>query len=205
VVVGSHNPSFVGAFCSRVLVLDPGRLALDDSPQASTQWYAASVGAASADVSLVDHTRSGDGLVRVNRVLINDGIIAPIGWGSNLSITLFLSSTSPTTKALQVAVALYTAHQVPALVVHSTDEGILFPINTEVVVRLTIENVPFSTGEYSLHVAVGNSTSALQYDHVTDVTRISFEGPPVASAHAQGVVILPCRWSEVKIPESASR
>jgi hypothetical protein len=161
--------------------------------------YTAGSVQARADVDCSTLARGGDGRAKVSRVVLNDGRPSTIHSGEDLRIRLFIESNAVILRSLQVAVAIYNSHQVAALITHSTDEQLLIDVSGTACIEVVMRELPLAAGEYSIHVGLGHSANALQYDHIVDVTGFTVDAPAMMSHHASGLVRIRCDWRELPL------
>jgi lipopolysaccharide transport system ATP-binding protein len=199
VIVVSHNLALIESLCERVIVLDHGRVQLEAETKAAITMYTAGSVQARADVDCSTLARGGDGRAKVSRVVLNDGRPSTIHSGEDLRIRLFIESNAVILRSLQVAVAIYNSHQVAALITHSTDEQLLIDVSGTACIEVVMRELPLAAGEYSIHVGLGHSANALQYDHIVDVTGFTVDAPAMMSHHASGLVRIRCDWRELPL------
>ncbi len=215
----SHNMAAVQNLCTRVLLLEDGRIVRDGEPGPVVGEYLRSFAAASGtrDLSPPSIERSGTGEARLESVeiLTSDGTAAPViemGEGIRVRLTIASKVDIP---AATVGIGLFDDDGLRICSLQSV-EATGFTVDlqagSKTVVECVVPQMNLMPGVYVLNLLVRRSSSREQLDFVHHA--VSFEVVPgnVFSTgrlpRGKSVIFFPSEWSTVQthdtFQESAS-
>lgn len=170
----SHNMAAVLSLCTRGVLIEHGQVTCDGTPQEVVEKYLKS-GTAHAVVPLSERVdRNGDGSVRIENVIIDDGKDGSVvSCGDPLRIRLIYRSEEPL-KTPAFLIGIYDQFNRPVFFLDSSVTG---GLPTELpatgAVTCITDPVNLTPGPCSLNVAVKNN--GVIADHVSHVTSFSIE------------------------------
>ncbi|BET68281.1 ABC transporter ATP-binding protein [Opitutales bacterium ASA1] len=153
----SHNMAAVEMLCTRVIVMDKGRMIFDGDPKPAIQAYLKANMIRPAG-ELVSVRRQGDGQFRFTTFFMTD----PAGQNTEVvqgggSIVFHVRYEAPNPQALQsvdVSFEIYTATGDRLAIVWASDEGTnLEELGVEGTISCRFDNLPLKPGRYQIRVS----------------------------------------------------
>lgn len=212
-VLTSHVPEQIRALCDDVLVLEEGRVVLQDAPEPALRCYAdlmrrrterrtAALGA-SRGVSCVPPlprgSRQGTGEVVVEALRVLDRQGRPVDGvasGDGLVVELEYRSARPLDD-LAISLGVYTAGHVKCWETAFASAAVTFgPLGSGGTLRCCIERLPLLPGEYVVNVGLYPPDFTFVYDYHWDMHPLWVHGAPsTPGTEITGVTALTAWWS----------
>jgi lipopolysaccharide transport system ATP-binding protein len=167
----SHNMAAVQSLCSRVLLVDGGRVIADGKPLSIIEQYSSQVQVGSGTFDLTDHPRSGgDGNARIERFRVIDATLRPISsvpMGARVGFEIDYRSSVPLDRA-DFVIGVYNSLMQRVCQFSSARSG--FFVDREVrqgTLRCFVPAVNLTVGRYYLNLAIIGLNRREDYDHLT--------------------------------------
>ena len=208
-VLTSHVPEQIRALCDEVLVIEEGRVVLQDAPEPALRCYAdlmrrrterraATRGATATPAPAAAGHRQGSGEVTIDvvRLLDDEGAeLGVLGTGRRLVVELAYRVAEPVDD-LALSVGLYTAAHVKCWEACLPSAVAVFGrLGTSGTWRCTLPPTALVGGPYVVNVGAYPRDFAFVYDYHWDMHPLWVEGPPADGADVTGVLALHAEWS----------
>jgi lipopolysaccharide transport system ATP-binding protein len=201
----SHNMAIIQALCSRVIVLDKGRIIADDSTDVAIAAYLKTLGRANSSDLLGRSDRSGRGAILVKSVDVSGGHAGVIRSGEPLHIVV---ETTGVLRDSACALHLYNALGQPVATLDSAapargDEH--YELGVRAIFRCDVPELLLAPGAYRVDIALtgdGYRQDAVPAAVMFDVEEGVVAGRAV-TAGGLGDAAIPHRWSVPATSRSA--
>jgi len=167
----SHNMAAVQSLCSRVLLVDGGRITADGEPLGMIARYSSQVQTGGGVFDLTELARSGgNGKARLERFRVVDSAMQPtpsVPMGGRLRFELDYRSTIPLDRA-DFAIGVYNS--LLQRVCHFSSAKSGYFVNRDIVqgtVSCFVPNINLTVGRYYLNLAIISLKDGETYDHLT--------------------------------------
>jgi lipopolysaccharide transport system ATP-binding protein len=164
----SHNMAVVQSLCSRVVLVDGGRIIADGDPLPMIEQYSSQVQAGNGIFDLTNHSRSGgDGRVRIEQLRIIDATLRPtpsVPMGSMLGFEIDFSSEIPLDRG-EFLIAIFNNLMQRVCRLSSAQSG--FFVDEEMrkgTIRCFMPSVNLTAGRYYLNVVIAGRNRREWYD-----------------------------------------
>ena len=201
VLLVSHNLIAIENLCTQVLYLDAGLLReAGDTRDVVAKYLSAQGESRKVDLGSSPH-RSGSGEVRFTavEVLRCDEAAGPIRAGDDILIRMQFSCMARISRAV-FAVSIFSSKGTPVFAIHTSDLAYDVSDLTDAgQIELRINSPNLLPGRYLVHVAVGDETDPLRYDHVPEAAWIDIEPADVygngrLTGSNWSLIFLDCQW-----------
>jgi lipopolysaccharide transport system ATP-binding protein len=201
VIFVSHNMVAVESLCSRAILLDQGEVRAIGHSRETINEYLAQSDANSA-TQLADRHRKGTREIQftaVSIVPLDSVETAPIRAGDDFEIRLEYYASTRVLRP-NFSVSIFNIMSVHVFGIHTTDLNFEIPeIEGKGCIALRIFRSNLMPGRYLIHIAAGDATHPLRYDHVVDAAELEIQPADVyasgrLSFEAWTVVFLNCDW-----------
>jgi lipopolysaccharide transport system ATP-binding protein len=202
VLLVSHNLIAIENLCTQALYLDSGMLREAGNTRDVINTYFSSQGDARKKELGTTTDRSGSGEVRFTAVEVlrrDERIGKAIRAGDDILIRMQFSCAAKISRAV-FAVSIFSSKGTPVFAVHTTDLAYAVPdLNESGQIELAIDKPNLLPGRYLVHVAAGDETSPLRYDHVPEAAVLDIEPSDVyGTGRLTGtnwsLIFLDCEW-----------
>ena len=210
-VLTSHVPEQIRALCDEVLVLEDGRVVLQDAPEPALRCYtdlmrrrterraAALGGSLSAPLPPAgrgSRQGSGEAVVEALRLLDPQGRpLEALESGGGLVVEIGYRLVRPL-EDLALSLGIYTAGHVKCWEASLASATAVFGLlGTEGTLRCELAGLPLLGGSYVVNVGLYPPDFAFVYDYHWDMHPLWVQAPAADGADVTGVVALRPRWS----------
>jgi ABC-2 type transport system ATP-binding protein len=178
IVFVTHGLEMVRQLCDRVIMLDHGEVIVDGTPVDALRVFRDRY-----EQEVVALDEMGTRRLEVRKVIITDGEGVPkdrFNSGETLGVELEVSSNIPTDDWV-VGIGILNHLDV---IVYGTNTRLqdmkLPPIDGDVRVRCTFEEIPMIEGQYTLSVNLHSTDEAEEYHHLERIASFRVFSPPNA-------------------------
>ena len=179
IVLVSHQMAAINALASRVVLMKSGTIDFDGSPsEATSRYYADSMGPMQNQSNLLLCSRQGEGQAKFSSIVIqpldSDGVPIPVAYpGCNLSIELGIDCYSPISDS-NVAVIIYdqTGYRVVDVNTAQKNDYVRLNAGQKAKVSFLVRDVLLKPGEYYIGLWLGQHAVG-STDHVEHAASLS--------------------------------
>jgi lipopolysaccharide transport system ATP-binding protein len=206
VIFVSHNLAAVERLCTRAILLDAGVVTCDGRADDVVRQYALSSDKSGSAVDLeapAELPPGRDVVFTSVEIKSADGQPAPtIEAGDGFVVTAGYRTSRPL-RDLVFSIALFNSRNVPVFGSYSSDANLQLPrLAGDATIEIKVDPVNLLPGQYSLHVAVGDSVNPHRYERLPDVLQLDVEqsgahGTIALGASEWATIFVPCEWSVV--------
>ena len=202
VLLVSHNLIAIENLCTRALYLDAGRLQMEGTTREVVNTYLSTQSETGKKELRTAAGRSGSGELRFTGVEVlrrDEQMGKAIRAGDDVLIRMQFSCAARISRAV-FAVSIFNSKGTPVFAVLTTNLAYeIHNLNESGTIELSIDKPNLLPDRYVIHVAAGDETHPLRYDHVPDAAVMDIEPSDIyGTGRLTGanwtLIFLNCEW-----------